>query len=559
MNKLKYFRVILIVLIFFLIVLAAINFYKPPEIKIKDNVSAPVDASMVIEKGEHDIFSQEELIAHLSYSKAVQKEKSLEIKGVKVEFKKNAGKLYADEAIFRESTIYFKSKVRGFFPEKNMEIFIEPPSFFRRNLLVGKSDVLLKFPDYKLSGKKFFFEIEKSLAVFKDKSFFAAKNINIVSKFNTSYLNPSVELIFFKNAEFYNKKDKVKVVSDLIKNLPEKAVVFFEGKSVIFAPEFILAFNGGDLKRVNGKYLFNIKNGFNFKTNDLSGVGSNCRLMDNKIEIKYLKTGYENYVFSGVNNIFKISDKKLSGENPYIYFIDSYRKISGRVYNFANNELKIIDPFLKDEDILLVSSICVLKKNKEILFPESINGIFKQYSVEGTSARIIRNGAAYIYQGNIVSLRENNTIKGDLIELRSDKDLIIRKNVYAKILMQKSKYGEIFCNYMKINSNERKIYLNDKVSIVNKDFKAFPDKAIVFENFAILFNCNFNSADKYSGFAKIILINFNQRYSYLFWAEVKDGQGNTLKGDKLTLDNLTDRIFVEKTEKKSQVEVKIKI
>ncbi len=558
MKKLRIIRAVLIILIVLFIVLAISNFYKPPEIKIKETSNASYDANMVIEKGEHDIFSKGEKFAHLSYKEAIQKEKKLEVKKVEVCFLKNKGELKADNAIFENSVLLFNSKVKGFFPEKKVKLSIEPPSFLKNKNLTGEKGIILNFPEFKLSGNNFVFDIENSFLKIREDAFFDSKDASISSVYNVSYFKDTPNCLFFKNAVFSLKREELKAKADLIKNLTEKKLVYFSGKSEIISENLTLFFNSGVLKKQD-TYRLEIKGGFSFKSADFKGKGYNCLFLGNRIDTDYIEFNYNQYSFSGIENTFKTEEKTISGKNPYLYSTVDNKKIKGKSYTLKNSDLFVENPVFKDKSIVLFSSNCILKKNRDVVFPDAVYGILNKYRFSGSSA-VIKKNSKVINSGEVVSLAdENDLIKGKVMELDLNGNIMVKDNVLATKKMREGKSGSIFCNFMRITDRGERLFLKDNVSILSQTLRAYPESAIVFKNYAILFNCNFKIEGRYSGFSRVIVILFKERYSYLFFAKVQDANGNTLVGDKLTLDNVTDRIFIEKTKKKGQVEVKIKI
>ncbi len=560
MNTIKKIRIVLIILIILSFLLVIFNFYKPPEIKIKDNAEPSVNASMVIKKGEHNVYSKGEKFAHFSYLRATQKEKMLEIKKIKVDFLKNRGNLEADEAIYQKGVIFFNSKVKGFFPEKNATIYINPPSFLKDRSLQGEKGITFIFPDSKLEGTKFNFNIERSLLRISTKAIFNSKNLKILSFYNVSFLNNPSKYLFFKNALFNETTEGVKINSDLIRNIPQKKLVFFSGKSILFFKDMSLSFIHGKFLRKKNHSQFRIAGFFAVKSKDFTGKGKNILIAQNKGNADYMQTFFDSYVFSGINNVFDFEKHEIYGKNPYLYTKSESRIIKGDNYILKGKEkIEIINPVFRDRNAVLFSKNCLIKNHKTILFPKNVYGIFNDYELNGSSA-IVTNDSKIIKNGKVKSILEaDNSIEGRIIELNKEGDIHIRENVIASKKMRNGSLGKIFCEDMVVSENGKRAKVSGSVKIINDRFKAYPQSGVIFKSYAILFNCNFKIEKQYSGFAKLIVVNFKGRYSYLFYATVKDFKGNTLKGGKLTLDNVTDRIFIEKTKKKGRVEVKIKI
>ena len=559
MNKIKRIRIVLIILILFSLLLVVFNFYKPPEIQIRDNTQTPVNASMVIEKGEHDIYSKGEKFAHFSYARALQKDKTLEIKSISVDFLKNNGKLEADNAVFQKGIIFFNSKVKGFFPDKKATVLINPPSFLKDKNLQGEKGITFLFPDFKLEGTKFDFNIEESLLRIAYKAVFNSKNLNILSFYNVSYLGTNSKYLFFKNALLNEKKEDVTVNSDLIKNIPQKNLVLFSGKSFLSFKDMSLSFVQGEFLNKSNYLRFKVKGVFSFKSKDISGKGKNILIEKSKANADYIQTFFNSYIFSGVENTFDLKNSEISGKNPYIYSQSEGRIIKGDSYLVnGKKEIGIINPVFRDKNAVLFSKKCLIRNFKTVVFPDNVYGIFNEYELKGSSA-ILKGDSKTVKNVVVTSLSEGDTIKGKTIELKQDGNIYIKGNVIASKKMRKENEGKIICEYMAVSENGKRADVSGNVSILNDKFKAYPQSGVIFKNYAILFNCNFKIEKRYSGFARLMVINFKGRYSYLFYATVKDFKGNTLKGGKLTLDNVTDRIFIEKTKKKGQVEVKIKI
>ncbi len=559
MNKIKKIRIVLIILILLSLALVFFNFYKPPEIKIKDIDKTPVNATMVIEKGEHDIYSQGKRFAHLTYLEAVQKDKTLEIKNIKVDFLKNNGKLEADYAVFQKGVILFNSKVKGFFPEKKAKILINPPSILKDKNLQGGKGITFVFPNFKLKGEKFNFNIGENLLRIGNKAVLNSKNIEIISLYNISFLENPSKYLFFKNAVFNEKKEGIKINSDLIKNIPQKKLVLFYGKSTLHRKNMFLSFVQARFLNKRNKSRFKVEGLFSFKSKDFSGVGRDILIERNKGNAHYIQTFFNSYIFSGIKNTFDFKKSEITGKNPYLYTRLESRIIKGDSYIVNNkNEIRIINPVFRDKNAVLFSKNCLIKDYKTVLFPDNVYGIFNQYELNGSSA-VLTESSKVITNAVVTSLSDGDSIKGKTVELKEDGSIYIKRDVIASKKMRKGDKGEILCEYMAILERGKRADVSGNVKITNDRFKAYPESGIFFKNYAILFNCDFKIEKKYSGFAKVLLINFKGRYSYLFYATVKDFKGNTLKGGKLTLDNVTDRIFIEKTKKKGRVEVKIKI
>ncbi|BBB32302.1 hypothetical protein TTHT_0733 [Thermotomaculum hydrothermale] len=535
------------------------NFYKPAKIEIKDNTKTPVDASMVIENGEHDIYSNGEKFAHLSYLKAIQKKQTLELEKIDINFLKNNGTLNSKKAVFKEGIVSFLSEVNGFFPEKKVKVLIDPPCLLKNKKIFGENTINLSFPTFKLSGKKFVFDINNSFLKLKSKTELLSEDIKINSDYGVSDFKEKIKSFFLYNASLFEKKNKIKVKADLIKHLVDFNKMFFFGKCLVKTGEISLFFNEGYMNYESKNSSIVIRGLFNFVSNDFSGKGSDGYFHNGYFQTRYIQTVFNSYVFSGVNNLFEQKNSLVYGYNPYLYSLKTDRKIKGESYTLKNKELRILNPVLKDRDILLLSSLCIVNNKQEAFFPEKVYGIFDQYEFKGNSA-VFKKDKSTVVKGEVISLqKQNDRIKGDLISFYSNNNMRIENNVVATKEMRNETIGKLLSNYMEIVNSGEKVYIKDNVRIINEKLFAKPETAIIFKNYAIFFNCNFKVEGSYSGFARIIVLNFKSRYSYLFYSNVKDKNGNTLKGDKLTLDNVTDKIFIEKTNKKSQVEVKIKI
>ncbi len=559
MKKLKIIRIVLIILIFLSVFAVILNFYKPPKIKIQDDTKPPADASMLIENGKHELFSSGKRFARFTYKQAVQKKKVLAIEGVQVFFYSNKGQLNAPSASFKEGIIYFDSEVKGFLPEKKATILVLPPSRLKDKRLFGDNGITINLPEFSIKGTRFVFNIGENLLTLKKDSKLFSQSFNLTSYYNTSFLKEIGEYYFFKNVVLFEKKDKISVYSDTVKIVGSGEKMYFGGRSILKGANVVLFFNDGILQKQKQGYMLKVTGRFRFNSQGLTGQGDNATVSLDRVKTDYLRCNYSSYVFSGVNNIMREDKNSVKGDNPYLYSKIGFKTIKGDSYLLEGGELKVFNPVLKDKGFFLVSSNCLIDEKSEIKFPFPVYGVYNDYKFTGSSAYLNRR-IKVIKNGKIVSLTdESDNIHGNVIELTPVGKIVIKGNVSAEKKMRKGALGNMYCDYMEVTHKIKRAYMEGKVKIFNGNLKAYPMKAVTYKNFSLLFDCNFTVEGKFSGFARVIVVNFNSRYSYLFFAKVKDVKGNTLQGDKLTLDNVTDRIFIEKTKQTGQVEVKIKI
>ena len=557
MKKIKIVRFFLIFLILLVVLLAFFNFSPSEKIVVEDK-KTDINASMVIENGIHEIYSNGEKFARISYKEAVQKKDVLRLSDINVKIFKNNGELSSKHAEFKDNILEFQEEIKGFLPEKEIKVIISPPAFLKDKILRGEKKILLSFPKFSLSGENFAFKIEESSLYLASKSKLLSKDFQINSVFNVSKFKKDGVFMFIKDTSIITNEIKIK--SDIAVYLEQKQKILLRGNCLAGKREAKIYFSEGEIIREEEEnYALKIPARFFFKTSNLKGEGFNLTFNSKGFNAGYLKSEVNGFILSGINNSYENATLLLKGLNPYLVSLFPKRTITGKKYELKDKVLKIFSPLYRDKDTLLVSSYCELKENSVAVFPDKVFGIFQSYSFKASSAYIGKEKKV-VKNGEINSLdNSNDKLKGETIEFFPDKTVKIKGSAFVSREMKRGNTTTVFSDTITVKDNGNKMELYGKIKIFGGNFKAFPKSAIVFKRYAVLFNCNFEMEGKYTGFARVMVVNFSGRYSYLFFATVKGTDGSTLKGDKLTLDNLTDRIFIEKTQEKGQAEVKIKL
>ncbi len=560
MKHLKLLRYTILFLIALSIFFVFFNFKKQPSIELPEENTQSFQAQTVIENGENVLYSHNEEVAKLFYKRAVQKDKRLLMSQVKIKWKTGA-EISTEKAEYFKSEVLFKTETKGIIPEENLSVVFQPKSFFKDNVLKGSNAVFCFFENGKLTGKNYKFD-------FSNDTLFANENVNFLSE-NISLLSRKT-LIDFKNrifrfflgVGFAIKGGTLRGQCDYVNYLPDKSLFSLFGRCVLKTDGGIFFFNQGKITFSENGEMLKCDGLFDFSSEKYVGKGTGLELSGKKGFCRYFETEYLSFHLSAVNCEFEKSKSeiKLTGEFPYIFNKVDGRVLKGEKIILENGELKVVSPVFKDTGMFAVSDICLLsgENGDTLFFPNEVSGGFEQFAFKGEKAEVGKN-KTFIYNAYVNELENpKNFFKANKVELNQD-FLKGKGKVEFNIENAKGKGYTVHSESVVYNFFENSATLEQKVTMQSDKIKIFPKKALVFGKFAILFQCKFNVESSYSGTAQIAVINFDRRYSYLYNARVKDYSGNVLKGGKLTLDNQTDRIFVEKAENSKQVEVKIKL
>ncbi len=556
MKKLKIIRIILILLLILSVFLIYFNFSSPEKIEINDNQTT-LDASMLIENGESEVYSNDKKIAILKYLSAINRNNTFYLKKVELLMTESGDRLFSDSAIFKKGVVYFNEDLNGFLNTHQASISVKTPSEFENGVLKGRSEISVKFSGAIFSGNDYIFNFQKNYLILKRKPFLISGEQKILSHSGISLFSRNVLFVFWGDAKLRLEKSDGILSGDVIRYKMGKRDISISGKCRMVRKDLAIKFTSGSLSKNREGFYLKIRNLFDFLSQDAKGFGNGLKVYNKKIFAQYINCKLKFGVLTGINNIFKSSLSTIEGENPYIV---TYKKgiIKGKTYNMLQGELKISDPVYRDDAMFVISHTCLMKQNGEIIFPEKISGVYLNYSFYGSRGNLMKK-RFLLYNGKIISIDGRyEELKALKMEFKNGK-VFLSGRVFLNSKVSLNNFLQLKCDRMLFFPEQQETIVNGNIIFEKGGIVAKPEHALIFKTFAILFNNHFKVEGMYNGFAKITLINFNARYSYLFNSFVKDVKGNALKGQKLTYDNQTDKIFVEKASGKSQVEVEINL